>query len=64
MNTMSFPTLSLLKPYILKTMPEQIKAKHQRAVNWPEFLVSPFNQGEREELQQRDHANFDLHARE
>lgn len=29
MNIMSFPTISLLKPNILKAVPEQIKAKQK-----------------------------------
>lgn len=47
---MSFPTLSLLKPNILKPVPEQIKAKQQRAVKWSGFLVFSFSQGEREKI--------------
>lgn len=50
MNIVSFSTLSLLKPNILKAVPEQIKAKQQRALKWSGFLVFSFSQGEREKL--------------
>lgn len=61
---MSFPTFSLLKPNILKTVPEQIKAKQQRAVNGQDFWSLPSVKGKGRNFQQRDHANFNMQKNE